>query len=185
MAGSRAGIVMAPKRPYVAGLALIWAMSRNRVIGRENALPWRLKSDLSHFKTITRGCAVIMGRKTWQSLGRPLPERLNIVMTRDANFSPAGCVVAHSLEEAIAAAGNSGDPSRSSPIVIGGAELYRLALPFATRLYVTLVDTWIAGDTRFPEFDWNAWKETSRQWHPADEANDYAMSFVTLDRQHV
>jgi dihydrofolate reductase len=159
-------------------LSLIAAMAENRVIGHENRLPWHLPADLQHFKAITLGKPVLMGRKTWESLGRPLPGRTNIVITRDAGYVAEGCVVAHSLEEALRAAGEAAEV-----MVIGGAQLYRQALPLADTLYLTLVHAEFRGDTRFPAWQPKDWRETARIDHVADDRNPHAYSFITLERQ--
>jgi dihydrofolate reductase len=159
-------------------LSLIAAMADNRVIGHENRLPWHLPADLQHFKAITLGKPVLMGRKTWESLGRPLPGRTNIVITRDAGYVAEGCVVAHSLEEAVRAAGEAAEI-----MVIGGAQLYRQALPLADTIYLTLVHAEFQGDTRFPDWQPKEWRETARIDHAADDRNPHAYSFITLERQ--
>ena len=159
-------------------LSLIAAMADNRVIGHENRLPWHLPADLQHFKAITLGKPVLMGRKTWESIGRPLPGRTNIVITRDTGYVAEGCVVAHSLEEAVRAAGEAAEV-----MVIGGAQLYRQALPLADTLYLTLVHAEIRGDTRFPAWQPGEWRETARIDHEADDRNPHAYSFITLERQ--
>jgi len=137
--------------------ALVAALARNRVIGVGNRLPWRLPEDLARFKRLTMGAPVIMGRKTRESIGRPLPGRRNIVVTRAPEASWEGCVVAHSLADALALARDAGEA-----FVIGGAELYAQALPGADRLYLTLIDADYAGDAWFPEFDAAAWREVAR-----------------------
>jgi dihydrofolate reductase len=159
-------------------LSLIAAMADNRVIGHENRLPWHLPADLQHFKAITLGKPVLMGRKTWESIGRPLPGRTNIVITRDAGYVAEGCVVAHSLEEAVRAAGEAAEI-----MVIGGAQLYRQALPLADTIYLTLVHAEFQGDTRFPDWQPKEWRETARIDYAADDRNPHAYSFITLERQ--
>jgi dihydrofolate reductase len=164
-------------------LALIWAMSQNRVIGRNNALPWYLPEDLKYFKRVTMGKPVIMGRKTWDSIGRPLPGRTNIVITRDRAFTAEGVKVVHSLDEAIRMAENiclinGGDEA----VVMGGAEIYALALPKADRLYMTQVHADVHGDAFFPEFDLESWEELGREDFKASVANPYDYSFVVLKR---
>ena len=159
-------------------ISLVVAMAANRVIGRDNGLPWHLPADLQHFKAITLGKPVLMGRKTWESLGRPLPGRTNIVITRDAGYVAGGCVMAHSLEEAVRAAGEAAEV-----MVIGGAQLYRQALPLADTLYLTLVHAEFQGDTRFPAWQPKEWRETARIDHAADDRNPHAYSFITLERQ--
>lgn len=164
-------------------VSLIWAMARNRVIGRNNAIPWRLPADMQHFKALTTGHPVIMGRKTCESLGRPLPNRTNIVVTRDPRFQAAGCLVAGSLDEALALARNHAATDRPEIFVIGGEELYRQTLPLADRLYVTLVETEVEGDAWFPDFDWQEWREVGRRSQPADARNSSACTFLTLERK--
>lgn len=164
-------------------IALIWAMARNRIIGRENSLPWRLPADMQHFRQLTLHHPVLMGRKTFESLRRPLPERTNIVISRDPSYSVAGALVARTIDEALRIATRhlpAGDPEI---FVIGGENLYAQMLPRADRLYVTLVDADVDGDARFPEFDWSEWSEIGRQGHVADEKNPYACTFVSLERK--
>lgn len=168
-----------PPKPIVA---LVWAMARNGVIGRDNALPWRLPADLQHFKALTTGHPVLMGRKTFESLRRPLPNRTNIIVTRDRDYAPAGVRVAHSLPEALAIAAED-LPSDRQIFVIGGETLYTQMLPHSERLYVTLVDADFEGDARFPELDWKQWRELERRDHPADDRNPYACHFLTLERK--
>jgi len=157
-------------------LALIAAVAKNGVIGDANALPWRLPADLKHFRALTTGHAVIMGRKTWHSIGRALPERQNIVVTRQENFAADGAFVAHSLDGALDAV-TLPDPA----FCIGGGELYALALPRATVLHLTQLDRDFAGETRFPEFDRAEWRETAREEHRAPEGFNYA--FITYARR--
>jgi dihydrofolate reductase len=157
-------------------LALIAAVARNGVIGSDNALPWRLPDDQRRFRAMTSGHAVIMGRKTWASLGKPLPNRENIVVTRQRGFAAAGAVVVGSLADALSAV------TMPAPVFcIGGSEIYSLALPLATTMHLTLIDREYPGDTRFPEFDRSAWRETAREECRAPGGLDYA--FVTLDRR--
>ncbi len=158
-------------------ISLIWAMASNRVIGANNALPWRLPADLRHFRNLTLGHHVIMGRRSYESLGRPLPGRDNIVVTGQKDFQAEGCTVAGSIEEALRAA--AGDPEI---FVIGGATLYAQTLGFADRLYATLIEASVPGDTLFPDFDTRAWVETARETYPADENNPFDFSFVTWER---
>ena len=161
-------------------ITLIAAVARNRVIGAGNALPWRLPEDLKRFKSLTLGHPIIMGRKTWQSLGRPLPGRTNIVVSRSAEFAAPGGNVVGSLEASVALAASTGT---DEAFVIGGAEIYRLALPIAHRLQLTEIDREFAGDAHFPAFDPAQWRETARESHHAQHAEagfDYA--FVTYER---
>ena len=151
-------------------------MDEGGLIGRDNALPWRLPEDLKHFKRLTLGKTVLMGRKTWDSLGKPLPERQNWVLSRDPSFKPAGARVFASLEAALAAHGGG------ELMVIGGAELFRLALPLARRIYLTRVHARLDGDVRFPPFDAKAFRETARDARPADERHAWPYTFLTLER---
>jgi len=164
-------------------VALIWAMARNRVIGHHNALPWHLPADMKHFRELTTGHPVIMGRKTFESLGRPLPNRTNIVITSDRNYAPQGCFVAHSLDEALAMAAPSVPPDDPEIFVIGGEKLYVQMLPRADRLYMTLVETDAEGDAWFPEIDLASWRDIRKDLHPADAKNPYACTFLTLERK--
>lgn len=163
-------------------LALIWAMSENRVIGRDNALPWRLSADMKYFKAVTLGKPVIMGRRTFESIGRPLPGRTNIIVTRQADYQPDGVVVVNDVEAAIAegrrAAGASG---ADEVMVIGGAEIYTLMLERAQRLYITEISGHFEGDAFFPEFGTERWIEASREYHESPAAGQPAHSFVVLD----
>ena len=158
-------------------IALIAAMAENGVIGRENRLPWRLPADLRRFKSVTMGKPVIMGRKTYESIGKPLPGRSNIVVTRDPDYRAPGCQVVHSLEQALEA--GAGHPE---VMVIGGAELYRQALGRAQRMYLTLVRAEVEGDTLFPDIEPQQWRELERESHRADEKNQYDYDFVILQR---
>lgn len=160
-------------------ISLIAAMAENRVIGVNNALPWRLPADLRHFRQLTTGHHVIMGRRNYESIGKPLPERTNIVITRNPAYHAPGCRVKHSLADALRDSGD--DPE---VFVIGGAEIYRQAIEHADRIYLTLVHADIRGDTFFPEFDMREWRETSRTRHEADEKNPHAYSFMTYDRRN-
>jgi len=156
-------------------LVIIAAVAKNGVIGAANAMPWRLPEDARRFRALTTGHAVIMGRKTWESLGRPLPHRQNIVVTHQSAYPAAEANVVASLGEALSAV------TLPAPVFcIGGAELYAQALPIASRLELTLLDREVAGDTHFPEFDRSAWRETGRVARRSPEGYDYA--FVTFDR---
>ncbi len=158
-------------------LSIIAALSRNGVIGKDNQLPWRLPADLKHFKAVTLGKPVIMGRKTFESIGKPLPGRANIVVSRDPQFRAAGIAVAHSLDDALAQV-------HAAPeiMLIGGAQLYAQTLPRAQRLYLTLIGTDIDGDTHFPQYDPTEWREMAREDHAPNENNPYPYSFVVLER---
>jgi dihydrofolate reductase len=148
-------------------------MARNNVIGRDNALPWRLPEDLKHFKSVTMGKPVLMGRKTYESIGKPLPGRTNIVLTRDAAWHADGVVVVHSIDEAL-----RGDEVAG----IGGAEIFRLLMPLTARIHLTRIDADIDGDTFFPAIDYSQWVETDNRQFAADERNPHNMTFVTLNR---
>jgi len=143
----------------MSGPFIIVAVARNGVIGRDGDLPWRISEDLRHFKRTTMGHALIMGRRTWDSIGRPLPGRRSIVVTRNPRFEAPGATVVHSFEDAVQQAISGGDPS---PAVIGGASLYKAALPLATRIEWTEVDRDVAGDTFFPAWDRSGWTESAR-----------------------
>lgn len=163
-------------------VSAIAALSKNRVIGKNNDLPWRLPDDMKFFMETTKGHHVIMGRRNYDSLHekyKPLPKRTNIVITRQQNFSAPGCKVMHAIEPALDLARKNAE---SECFIIGGAEIYRLAMPYTTRLYMTEIDALIDGDTFFPEFDPSDWKEISRQQHPADQRHAYAFDIVVYDR---
>lgn len=155
-------------------LTLIAAVAKNRVIGRGNAIPWRLPEDLQRFKALTMGRPILMGRKTWASLGRPLPGRRNIVISRDRDFSAPGALVVTSLAAAVAACADADEA-----FVIGGAEIYAQALPLADRLQLTELARDFEGDTRFPEIDPNSWRESWREHH---DGADFTYAFVTYER---
>lgn len=159
-------------------IALIAAMADNRVIGINNQLPWHLPADLKHFKQLTLGKPVLMGRRTFESIGRPLPGRLNIVVTRDRGFSPPGVVVAPSIEAAL---GHAEDAAEV--MVIGGASFYAQTLPLAQRLYLTLIHGEFTGDAFFPAWDPREWVEVNREDFAPQTDNGPAYSFVTLERR--
>jgi len=162
-----------------AGVELVVAAAENDVIGRANQLPWRLPADLKHFKALTVGRDILMGRKTYESIGKALPHRTNWVLSRSREFSPADCNVVGSLQEA-----RSGSVSQWPLMVIGGAEIYRLCLPYARRIHLTLVHARIEdGDTFFADWRCPEWRESSRERHAADAQNAHAYSFVTLERE--
>ena len=159
-------------------ISLVVAMARNRVIGRDNALPWRLPADLAHFKRVTMGHPVVMGRRTYESIGRPLPGRKNIVVSRNPDFTAPGVTVVPSLEAAWKAAGDAGEVS-----VIGGTTLFEETLPIADTIHLTEVEADVEGDTWFPEFDRGEWTETEVARHPADARNAYPIRILRLDRK--
>ncbi len=163
-------------------ISLIAALSRNRVIGRNNDLPWKLPDDMKYFMETTVGKSVIMGRKNYDSLPpkfKPLPKRTNIVVTRQKNFKAPGCLVVHSFFDAVTVARQTGDQEVFN---IGGAELFKLGMNVTNRMYLTEIDAIVEGDVFFPEFDRNVWTETSRVRHPADERHAFAFDFVVYDR---
>jgi dihydrofolate reductase len=158
--------------------SLVVAVARNRVIGRDNQLPWKLPDDLRYFKQVTMGHPVVMGRRTWESIGKPLPGRTNIVVTRNRGYRAPGCIVVGSLAEAWEAAGDAEEVS-----VIGGTTLFEETLPIADRIHLTEVLAEVEGDTWFPEFDRSEWKETVVSEHAADEKHRYPFRIVVLDRE--
>ncbi len=159
-------------------LSLIAAMDNNRLIGSDNSLPWHLPADLAFFKHTTMGKPILMGRKTFESIGKPLPGRHNIVITRNPDFSAEGCSIANGIEAAIALC--RGD---DEVMLIGGASLYRQAIEQALQLYITRIHHEFKGDTWFPEFDLREWKEESREEYAADNRNLYACSFIKYVRE--
>ena len=158
-------------------VALVVAMADNGVIGRGGGLPWRLPDDLKYFKVVTFGKPVLMGRRTFDSIGKPLSGRRNLVLSRAATGSASGVEYVHSVEQARALAAGAAELC-----VIGGAEVYALALPLATRIYLTRVHAVVAGEVHFPLRDFSGWRESESVAHAADERHAYAMSFVTLER---
>lgn len=170
--------MVAPEAP----LAMIVAMARNRAIGRENTLPWRISGDLQFFKRTTLGKPVVMGRKTFESIGRPLPGRQNIVISRNPAWCAEGVAVATSLEQALLLAQQAAARDGAEEVmVIGGAEIYRQAMPLARRLYITEVDAEVEGDAFFPVLDSN-WQESGRDCYPASDKDEYNYCIVQYDR---
>lgn len=161
-------------------ISAVVALARNRVIGSENRIPWYLSADLKYFKRITTGHHIIMGRKSYESIGRPLPRRTNIVISRDPFLAISGCIVVHSLAEALAVAERNGE---TEAMIIGGGDIYRQAFPLLDKLYLTEVDAEVSGDVYFPEWDETEWEEIFREPHTADEQNDYDFLFRTLVRK--
>ena len=163
-------------------ISLIAALTQNRVIGRNNDLPWSLPDDMKYFMQTTKGHHVVMGRKNYDSIPtkfKPLPNRTNIVVTRQTNFIAPNCVVVNSLEAAVNLAKKN---KEEELFIIGGAEIYKLSMAVATKLYLTEIKTEIEGDTHFPEVDKSNWIEISRQPHAADERHLYAFDFVVYTR---
>jgi dihydrofolate reductase len=158
-------------------IALIVAMSSNRVIGVDNRIPWHLSADLKRFRRITWGKPILMGRRTHESIGKPLPGRQNIILTTDSDYRAEGCCVVHSADEALAITSDAPEI-----MVIGGAALYETFLPLTQRLYLTLIHQEFPGDTYFPDIDWAEWQETGRETVTADESSlDY--SFIDCERR--
>jgi dihydrofolate reductase len=158
--------------------SLVVAMARNRVIGRDNALPWRLPEDLAYFKRVTLGRPVVMGRRTYESIGKPLPGRDNIVVTHRKDLPAPGCIVVQSLDGAWKAAGGAAEVC-----VIGGTSLFEETLPLADVIHLTEVAAEVEGDTYFPDFDRAAWRETEVARHPADSRHAYPFRIVRLERR--
>lgn len=159
-------------------VSLVAAYDRNRVIGKDNALPWRLPADMRRFRTLTTGKPVIMGRRTFESMGEPLPERENIVLTRDPGFTAPGARVAYSVAGALAMCREA-----EEVMVIGGSQVYGRFLPIADRLYLTEIDAEFDGDAYFPSVDGTKWVEVERAEHEPDAKNPYRYAFVTLERK--
>jgi dihydrofolate reductase len=159
-------------------ITLVAAVAQNGVIGRDNGLIWHLRSDLKRFKALTMGKPILMGRKTFASLGKPLPGRHNIVLTRDPHFAAPDTTIVHDWEEALMAAGET-----EELMVVGGAEIYALALPSADRIHLTEVEGRPDGDTVFPAFDRSAFREVHREAHGPSEHDECAFAFVDLERQ--
>jgi len=159
-------------------ISIIVAMTADRVIGRDNTLPWRLPADLRRFKRLTLGHHLVVGRKTWESIGRPLPGRKMVVITRRRDYRVEGVTVVHSVDEALAIAREDGEDEL---FVAGGEEIYRQTLAKADRIYLTLVHATFEGDAFFPEHDASAWTEVEREDRAADEKNPHAVSFITYE----
>ena len=159
-------------------ISLIVAMGKNRVIGANGRIPWHLPNELKLFKTLTMGHHIVMGRKTYESINRLLPGRTTVIVTRQPDYSVPGAIVAHSIEEALAACRDDDEI-----VVIGGADLFRETLPVADRLYLTVVDAEPEGDVFMPEIDMSRWRETSAQWFDSDEKHAHAYRFAVYDRK--
>ncbi len=176
---------MSDSQSLISLISLIVAVAENGVIGRDNGMPWHLPDDLKRFKSLTMGKPMLMGRKTFEAIGKPLPGRTSLVLTRSHDWSAPGAVVVHSLDEAVVRAYGVpvAQPGGVPELVcVGGAEVYRLALPRAYRIYLTQVLASVDGDTIFPRLDERAWRETHRELHPADARHAYAMAFRVLER---
>lgn len=155
-------------------ISLIAALGKNRIIGNENKLIWNIPADMKHFRELTTGKAVVMGRKTFESIGRPLPKRKNIILTRDMNYKAESCILVNSVEEALKAAGDG------EVMIIGGAQIYAEFLPKANKMYLTFIDADFEGDAYFPEYNKDEWEEVDREEH---EDNDLRYSFVEFERK--
>ena len=158
-------------------ISIIVALSENNVVGINNQLPWHLSADLKRVKSLTMGHHLIMGRKTHESIGKPLPGRTNVIITRNKNFKAEGCIVVSSLQEAFALSKND-----SEVFIFGGGEIFREALPFVHKIYMTRIHHHMDGDTYFPELNPSDWKEISRQDFKADEKNNFNYSFIELEK---
>lgn len=165
-----------PSTPILSAIA---AMANNRVIGRANQLPWHLPADLKHFKALTLGHPIIMGRNTYLSIGRPLPQRTNIILTRNPAFSAPGCVIATNLDSALRIA----TPLDNEVFIIGGADIYRQLLPHVQRLYLTIIEQAFEGDAFFPDIDLREWHEIANEYHAPDTDNPYPYRFIQLERE--
>ncbi|UMB52495.1 dihydrofolate reductase [Lutibacter sp. A64] len=158
-------------------ITIIAAIAKNNALGKDNKLIWHLPADLKRFKQVTLNHHIIMGRKTFESLGKPLPNRTSIIISRNKNYKVEGCIVVNSLEEAIKAAAED-----ENPFILGGAEIYKQAIDIADKLDLTFVHHTFEADAFFPKIDTSIWKETSRQDFKADEKNNYDYSFVSFEK---
>jgi dihydrofolate reductase len=159
-------------------ISLLVAMDKNQLIGKDNDLPWRLPADLAYFKRVTMGHPIIMGRKTYDSIGRPLPGRENIIVTRDTSYEAEGCKVIHSIEEIV----KMNEQTDQELFVIGGAEIFKEILPHSDRLYITEINEVFDGDTYFPAFDKAEWKVISKEQGIKDEKNPYDYTFLVYEK---
>lgn len=160
-------------------VSAILAMSKNRVIGKDNQIPWHLSADLKYFKLTTLNHHIIMGRKTFLSIGKPLPKRTNIVLTRNPFFVASNVLIAPSVEEALLLATNNGE---EEVFIIGGGEIYRQSMPYLDKIYLTLIDLEVEGDVFFPELDRQQWQLISEDPHQADEKNEFDYTFQIYER---
>jgi len=159
-------------------ISIIAAMDRNRLIGNKNQLPWHLPADFAHFKSVTMGKPIVMGRKTFESIGKPLPGRTNIVLSRNPDIRFEGVICVSSFADAVAAV-----PDAEEIMIIGGSAIYEMLLPQANRLYLTYVDAGFEGDAWFPAFEESLWQEKETLTRPADDKNSYNCHFVTLEKK--
>ncbi|ALC81344.1 MULTISPECIES: dihydrofolate reductase [Bacillus] len=158
-------------------VSIIVAMDKNQVIGKDNKLPWRLPRELQYVKKTTMGCPIIMGRKNYESIGRPLPGRRNIILTREKDYSAEGCEIVHSVEDVFKTC-----EGEEEIFIFGGEQIYRLFLPYTEKLYITKIHYEFEGDTFFPEIDWNEWEEVSSLQGITDEKNPYTYYFHVYER---
>ena len=165
-------------------ISMIAAIDKNQLIGNGPHIPWHLPADLRHFREMTIGKPVVMGRKTFETLPKPLAKRKNIILTRNRNYAaPKECIVAHSVEDVIRTAETVSLNATTELMVCGGGPIYAAFLPYASRLYLTQIHAVFEGDVYFPEFDWNEWEKVSRTDHEADEKNPYQYSFLILHKR--
>jgi dihydrofolate reductase len=160
-------------------ISAILAMSKNRVIGKDNQIPWHLSADLKYFKRTTLNHHIIMGRKTFLSIGNPLPKRTNVVLTRNPFFIASNVLVATSIEEGLQLARDNGE---EEAFIIGGGEIYRQSMPYLDKIYLTLIEVEVEGDVFFPELDESQWQLVSEEAHKADDKNEYNYSFLIYER---
>lgn len=160
-------------------ISIVVAMDKNRLIGRNNELPWHLPADLAYFKKVTMGKPIVMGRKTHESIGRPLPGRDNIIITRNSEFNVEGCIIVHTVDDILKLANGT----TSELCVIGGSEIFKEVLPYTDRLYITEIDYSFDGDTYFPEIDHTEWELISREQGSSDEKNPYTFFYNIYDRK--
>jgi len=161
-------------------ISAIVAKAKNNVIGKDNDIPWYLPADLKYFKRVTTGHHIIMGRKVYQSIGKPLPKRTNVIVTRNPFFIVSNCFIANSIEEGISIAQENGD---DEVMIIGGGEIYKQTMDLWDKLYITEVDAVVAGDIYFPEMDLDQWALVSKEDHQKDSKNQYNYSFQVYDRK--
>lgn len=159
-------------------ISFLVAMDENRVIGLNNDMPWHLPADLAYFKKMTTGHTIVMGRKTYESIGRALPNRKNVILTRDQKFTAENCIVIHSIDEALAIMDNNDEEY----FVIGGTEIFQQFFPYADRLYITQINEKFEGDTYFPPFDSKEWKVVSREQGIKNEKNPYDYEFLIYEK---
>lgn len=159
-------------------ISIIVAIAKNGVIGDKNTLLWHIREDMVRFRTITSGHPVVMGRKTYESIGKPLPKRTNVVITRDTTLQIEECIMAHSLEQAV-----SMFPKEEEVFIIGGSQIYTQSLPIADKIYLTVVDKEYDGDSSFPDIDPSIWREISREDFACGQSFEHPFSFVVLERR--